>query len=180
MKRLEEILDLCKEEHSLNINNNRESAIGFLQRQLKLHQEYNLGYHRGGNGLTLYPWINLLVDKLLLRSYINGDMQITVSDGTNRNIGKSENILKPIEERAEDLVLLAPTTFGYTAEYIKNRTDMRLYHLFTRHNVRRYKPCFMKTYQNWGDLIDEIGRDKETVKYFGRVIRYKRDVSKVL
>tara|TARA_Y100000294_G_C8556237_1_gene337284 strand:+ start:189 stop:632 length:444 start_codon:yes stop_codon:yes gene_type:complete len=131
----------------------------------------------GRGGVTKYPWVNLLVDKLLLFSYIIGDIPITVDGkGTEIRIGRYEDkSLKPVEESANDLNLLSFTSIrgrDKEAQY----PDKRLARLYYRNENRRNTLTGGKKYKNWKRLIDEIGKDEIVRNYFGRNISFN-DVS---
>ena len=179
MEDLERILEAYEKKFGLKVGRLKTKYIRFLERQLEAHPEYDLEYHhpkgRGG-GVTRNPWINLLADKLLLFSYMLGEALIVVKKGRKRMIGRFSNgNLKPVEKRAEDLVLLSYKSMGY-GRYKEKRTDARLCQLLARQNCRRDKPCFKEKYQDWRSIIDELGRDQEVRKYFGREVSYERDV----
>ncbi|HLC73185.1 MAG TPA: hypothetical protein VJH20_00945 [Candidatus Nanoarchaeia archaeon] len=180
---LEQILELCEETFDIGINHRSKPAyMQFLLNQLSKHREYKLGFkrHPGGKGLglTAYPWRNLLADKVLLRAYILGDKPIIIDDEENSiRIGRENEKPKPIEERARDLVLLSPKAIG-ASPYRRDIPDHKLLQLYSRFLSRIHSPIFSPHYQNWHQLIDEIGTDKAVIQYFGRQINYTKDVCK--
>ena len=185
--RLEEIIQLSKDTLGLDVNrednrDNYDKHKDFLKYQLRKHRGYKLDYVRQnggrGGGITEYPFKNLLVDKSFLFSISIGETAIIINfKGTEKRIGRYKNgELKPIKERADDLVLLSQKSIG-GFQYEENRTDYRLYQLFHRQHTRMGRPTFNNTYQSWQGLIDELGQYKEVKNYFGRVISYIEDVS---
>ncbi|MBW2999528.1 hypothetical protein KY339_02545 [Candidatus Woesearchaeota archaeon] len=178
-KGLEKVLETYEEQFGFSTEGLKEKYIGFLERQFELHPEYDLEYKRvkgRGRGATEYPWLNLIIDKLLLFSYMIGEAPILASRGNVRFIGRHKNKkLKPIEERAVDLRFFSGKAMG-EGKHKKNRTDKRLYRLYARQLNRKYKPAFKGNHQSWRDIIDELGQDIEVMKYFGRRVTYERDV----
>ncbi len=162
------------------VGETKEKYFGFLRRQLTKHREYDLNFRKvngRGNGLTRFPWADYLIDRLLLFSYIIGDTPIVVDfDGRVRRIGYGDGVLKPVELRTEDLRLLSGKNIGVNKQYEEYRTDMRLFRLYNRTSLRRYKKTFREKWQGWGQAIDEIGRDKDVVRFFGREVSYEGDV----
>lgn len=113
----------------------------------------------------LDPHSRDLGDKLLLFSYLIGRTAITVNErGYKKAIGRYRNKkLKPVKERAEDLELLSTKFLGaFDKEY---RTDVQLYRLYGRIHTKRGG--------GWGESINELGRNKQVKKYFGRRISYE-------
>ncbi|MBW2999960.1 hypothetical protein KY339_04760, partial [Candidatus Woesearchaeota archaeon] len=59
---LEKILETFESTFGLSTERLKSKYIGFLERQLESHPEYDLEYKRvkgRGRGATEYPWLNL-------------------------------------------------------------------------------------------------------------------------
>ena len=180
MPDLEKVLETYEEQFGFSTDRLKSKYIGFLERQLESHPEYDLEYKRvkgKGQGATAYPWLNLMIDKLLLFSYMIGEAPILASIGNKRRIGRDKKgKLKPIKERALDLRFLSGKSLGENTKHKKNRTDIRLYRMYCRQVNRKYKPAYENHHQSWRSIIDELGQDPEVMKYFGRPAFYERDV----
>ncbi|RJQ16771.1 hypothetical protein C4573_01770 [Candidatus Woesearchaeota archaeon] len=174
---LDQIIQICDEQ----IGHNGDHAYReFLLRQIEMHPEYDLGYRRPNgkaSGLTAYPWANVLIDKTRIFSYLLGDIPIATAEGKKR-IGRDKHgNPKTIDKRAEDLTLLSQKSMGINTSYKENRHDHKLLTVYRRLMSRRYSVNFgHANFQNWQNIIDEIGKDPAIVAYFGRAISYA-DVS---
>jgi hypothetical protein len=179
MPDLEKVLETYESTFGLSTERKKAMYVGFLERQFKLHPEYDLEYKRPkgkGRGTTAYPWLNLIIDKLLMFSYMIGEAPILASRRKVKCIGRhKDGKLKPVKERAVDLRLFSGKAMG-EGKHKSNRSDMKLYRLYARQVNRKYKPTFENHHQNWRSIIDELGRDIEVMKYFGRRVTYERDV----
>ena len=162
---IEAILDVYEKHYG---GCDREEYGSFLEEQLDLHREYDLRLNKNETrrrGLTSYPWVNLLVDRVLIFSYLVGDRSITVEDGEEKTINE-----------VEDLTLLTPSSVGVGAKENK-RNDSFLLALYFRINNRRYSPPFNENYQYWGTTIDELLGDDSVVEHLGKRVYY-RDFSR--
>ena len=173
MPTIDDIISVYENHFKFEVSDgNRDNYRAFLERQLQTHSEIDLEFERErgrGRGITKHLWVNLLVDKLLLFSYIIGNTPIVVDlEGNERRIGRYEgHNLKPINERANDLILLSGASK-------QKMTDKKLRHLYVNLTRRKYTGTLKEKMQTWTDLINEIGKDPSVIEYFGGVISYQR------
>jgi hypothetical protein len=185
-----DIIWRCREKYGLELTSqNTPKYIGLVKRQEILHPEYDLNYRTGHYKCrSTFIYLNLSMNKLLLFSYIIGETTITagftdyeVEKRIGYHLG-SEWDLKPKKERKKDLYLLRPSELGGNiggdlrgierAERMALRqTDRKLLSLHGRLNsdYSRFKQPFL----SWGGAIDELGRDREVVRFFGQIITYE-------
>jgi len=173
----ERYLGLCVDSKS------HKAYMGFLDWQTDLHPEYDLDYTDSNTAnkqvKSRHPFRGLLVDKLMLFSYMIGMTPIIFdSNGSTVRIGrKSNGRLKEQGERHKDLVLLSPAQIGAYTKYSHNRTDPILLNLFYRHMKRKGLRYYEGIeFQNWQDLIDEIGSYSAVDKYYGHKINFAEHV----
>ena len=163
---LDDVIKTCVYRHQLAITPaTRNKYLAFLQRQLSRHPEYDLNFRAPRAKKNPYPTLNLMVDKLLLFSYLIGEIPIIAG---YKDHAERRQIIS-----ANDLYLLRLTEIGhagqsYATRGILRQTDRRLYDLaarFTNHKSRY-------GFHSWGEAIDELGQDEEVVRYFGQQITY--------
>lgn len=157
MPTIDDVVQLCQEYRGLEVNDlNEDDFLGFLERQLILHKEYDLNqktiHGLAGRPVSGFRYVNVLVDKLLFFSYFIGETPIKVNRRTKRWIGRDKSgNLKPVKDRAYDLSLITPAS-------IKSKTDRRLYSLYARLNNN----------YSWLALVNELLHDKGVISYVGR------------
>jgi len=184
-EKFEDVLKFCDLFKGFNADGRKEKLLEFLDRQATKHPEYDLNYRKAnrgrGNGITVYPWMNVLIDAVILRDYMLGKIPIIAGSVNNERVVRIgrflDGALKPISERKGDLVLLAPSQIGVNKRYKMNRTDKQLYTLANRAYSRKGLPTFRDHPQGWGMLINSVGNDPEIIEYFGEIVEYRRDVS---
>jgi len=175
---LEDVINVCKERYGLEVNNkNKDKYTQFLKRQLNAHIKYNINEKIPARD-NPFPYFSLMVSKLKLFSYLVGETKITAGyEGYTRK--KRINSVK-------DLYLLRPSELGGTisgslksheqAVRRKSRnTDKKLCSLYTsfQNYIQKNKSINKQVWSNWGDAVEELGQDKEVVRYFGREIKYE-------
>jgi len=169
MSSIDNIIALCESNFTFPINDSsRKMYLEFLERQLEKHPEYDLSesVESGGFGksYTDFKYVNALVDKLLLFSYIVGETPI-IKDlvGTTINIGRDENgDLKPIEDRGEDLYYL---NVGINKRKTP-KTDFQLSRLRARLSNKIIS-------NGW---ITELGQDVAVIDYFEASFTYSNGI----
>jgi len=162
---IEDIIELCERNFTFPINDNsRKTYSEFLERQLEKHPEYDLNERvdTSGQSFSDFEYVNALVDKLLLFSYIIGETPIKIDFiGTEGNIGRYGNgSFKPIEERRKDLDYLRVRYKGWNRRY---RNDDQLAELRTRLANRAIA-------NGW---ITELGHDIAVIDYFQSPFTYR-------
>ena len=172
---LESVLEHFKNKYALDLDGtNRSFYLSFLQRQeareKSMHTDYNLESRRSDNRRVGKPYFNVMVDKLLLFSYLTGKMEIIAGYNDNAEIKRIESInnlylLRPAEigrqtRQNEDFSYRMPT---------EKRTDLVLYHLISRIISRKQRS---KT-QNWPEMINELAEDEGVIDHFGQKINYQ-------
>ena len=162
---IDQIIQKCEDVYGLRVDGHQQAYAEFLGRQLRAHPEYDLDYKTKGAKRNPYPYFNLLVDKLLLFSYLIG--QIPIHTGVQEN-PKSKRI-----KTVYDLKLLSQSEIQYYSQRnfrlgIVKIVDSRLYSLYGRINTRKRDSGF----QNWEQMIDELGKDTMVMRYFGERIGY--------
>ena len=126
MNTIEDVVRICEKRHELRVKKeSRPSILGFLRRDLALNPWYDLDYHTNAKHHA-FPIMNILVDKLLLFSYLTGRSEIIV--------GSRERPEGKLITSALDLYLLRPSTVGMTGKY---RENMRY-----QTDRNRFSPCF--------------------------------------
>lgn len=173
-KSLDDVIQACRDKYELAAEGKvREKYIHFLERQLQAHPEYDINKKSGeldfglegeskphsDSGNNYFPYFNLMLNKLLLFSYLAGDTPIIA--------GQEGDTRKERISSAKDLYLLKGRELG-ASDAKKNRTDSRLFRLYGRINNKSNYYGF----PDWGDCIDELGRDREVVIHFGQRIDY--------
>lgn len=164
MNTLDDVIKECQEKYVLGVTErNRSKYVAFLQRQLKAHPDYNLNFRTEATK-NPFPYFNLIVDKLLLFSYLIGETPIIAGYKEHTEVKRIKSI--------RDLYLLRPAEMGYGRRASKSalmrRTDRRLFDLC--HRFYNKKNIFKS--QNWGEAIDELGRDIVVIRHFGQKITY--------
>lgn len=161
----EDVVNACADKYGLIITKeNRSFYSGFVHRHKSQHK-YDISttisnINRGG-----YVYFDLMIDKLLMFAYLTGQMPITV--------GFEGNTQEIFIESEADLYALKWKEVGLLNR--KRRTDDRLLRLYITLNSRnnRYGNLGNKFSLNWSDLIIEVGRDLEVVRYLGKNITYE-------
>jgi hypothetical protein len=174
---LEEIINRAKVDIGLTANrHNKRKYMEFLEWQLEIHPEYDLMYTDHGTGnkqvKTPYPIRGLLVDKLMLFSYMIGETPIVIDpEGSELRIGRRpDGAFRAVSVRDRDLTLLGPSQMGVYTKYKHNKTDTILSNLYLRNEARKKREHFRGVYQNWSALIDEIGSYSVVMEHFGQQI----------
>lgn len=172
---ISDMIRACEENYGLEVSdNNRNKYVGFLERQLKSHPEYDLNLRTPHPNKKIFSYLNLMRDKLLLFSYLIGETSIVAGYKGHTEERRVRSI--------DDLYLLRPSELGGTIggdlegiersrKMALRQTDrnlLSLYWLF-RINHSNYKHFW----PSWGNMIDELGKDKEVIKYFKQKITYK-------
>lgn len=180
-------------------NKNRDEDIGFLERQLNTHPNYDLNKRNLKGQLNPFPYLNLMRDKLLLFSYLTGETPIIAgykdhevkrrigwyTSGDKRLDGSIVKRweLKPIKERKKDLYLLRPSDLGCVHGNLEDieksrktdlkKTDEHLFSLYNLFQVNHSRDQCKDFWPNWSQVIDELGKGIVIVKYFGQKITYE-------
>ncbi|MBW2989348.1 hypothetical protein KY358_03450 [Candidatus Woesearchaeota archaeon] len=166
-KTLDDVIETYEKKYGLKVTKkNKVKYKRFLGRQLKEHKGYNLNEKKDYHYRKVFPYMNLMVDRLLLFSYLIGETPIVAGNVLKTEVKKIQGV--------EDLYLLRPAEVGethYDRKYkdkggMKNKTDDRLFKLYGR--IRNTK----KLGGNWGETIDDLGKDKEVSRHFGQRIDY--------
>lgn len=195
---INDVIIAWEEKYGLKTTN-RNKDIGFLERQLKAHPDYDLNKQTPHPIMKIFPYLNLMRDKLLLFYYLIGETIIIAGykdHEVKRRIGWytpgdkrpdgciAENWeLKPKEERKEDLYLLRISELGCVRgdigiiERLKKidlkKTDKHLFSVYNLFQVNHSRDQYKDFWPNWGQVIDELGKDREVVKYFRQKITYE-------
>jgi hypothetical protein len=179
---LRDIVNECEKKYDLKVNDdNRNMYLAFLERQegreIATDEKYDLDFMTNpqdsdGNpiGRPSFPYFSIMVNKLLLFSYLVGETAIVSGI-------KGNTKMKKIRKR-DDLYLLRATEMGACGnnaikdrdERIRKRrikvTDRRLLRLYNSFQESRAKV-------NWGQAIDDVGRSEEVLARFGVEITNK-------
>ena len=155
---LEEILKLA-ELRQLDVGNDRQLYVDFIQRQIAVHPEYDFSWFPGQRKRSPLPYINLMADKVIIFAYLIRRIPVVevYQDGT---ILDSTEKLRRLRHRGgyanwrdRDLVILA------------KRRDKAANNLFDDTNLR------------YTALITEIGQDEQVIHLWGHAISYEEHVS---
>src|SRR3989344_3540483 len=151
MTSLDDVIGEAQEHYGLAVTEQNHSLYqGFLKRQQYKHH-YNLERRTSGG---TKPYVDLLIDSLLLFSYLMRERITKDETGQDTRLD-SEEKLHLLQTPGED-----------------RTSDSRLRTLYTRRRVARQR-FRMPTYV---ELVDEIGSDPEVRKLWGRKITYKNDI----
>ncbi|MBI2650163.1 hypothetical protein HYX04_02510 [Candidatus Woesearchaeota archaeon] len=147
----------------------RAQYLDFLKRQLKTHPHYNINSQNESSRKNIFPYSDLLVDKLLVFSYLLGE--ISIVNGYDGNVGKRR--IKDIS----DLYLLKgveiePRRQLYVRLGLAKAVDISLNKLYKRVEYR-HKKLDRGKFPNWSKIIDELGREPAVKAYFKKEITYK-------
>jgi len=157
MRSIEDVIKSCTEQYGLNVTEgSKQKYRAFLERQLQKHPEYNLD-DKPKKGAGLGTCFTLLVDKLLIFSYLIRESQTKLGPFQDTVINKDEK-LALLRVRGRDGSLW---------------NDKRLHSVYIR---RDYHYKTHKT-QRYVAIIDELGEDSEVVKLWKRKISYQKDIS---
>ncbi len=158
---LEQIIETYHQKYPQE-NFNAAKGLQFLERRLQQHPQYDLSLKTPVR--KLFPYRITLLNDLLLRSYLLGERIIIA--------GKAGHVRKERIRSIKDLYLLRPGELGSIPSkrnYKLLQTDKVLYHL----HLRIGNECGRISAGNWGGRIDELGQDKDSKRYFGKVITYE-------
>jgi hypothetical protein len=164
---LADVIKACEERYMLKVTpKNKQTYVSFLQRQLKAHPDYDLNFEKS-RGQFPSPYLNLLVDKLLILSYLLGQTPIIAGYRDETGYNTYETRIKNVKH----LYLLRRAEMGYGSNNVhasKKRTDERLFRLAGRIEARKQKLKLI----GWAEIIDELGNDWAVKRYFGQKITY--------
>jgi hypothetical protein len=165
---LVDIIKTCEKKYGLEVTNkNTKTYLHFLTRQVAAHPDYKIA-KKDLPGQKSYRFFCLLVDKLLLFSYLVGETRIIA--GYKDETG--DHTHKQCINDVKDLYLLRQSEMGYyqdAMEADKRRTDPELFRLLGRIVVRKCKFGF----PGWRESIDELGNDPTVKRHFGQKIAYE-------
>jgi hypothetical protein len=164
---IDEIIENCVERHGLEVtDNNKEMYEEFLKRQLLAHPEYDLNQQAPNPGKRIFPYLNLMGNKLMLFSYLDAETSIIAGYKGNTKIKKVESI--------DDWYLLRPAELGAGAlpqgGTPSRKTDITFFSLYISVMQEHTKYGF----PSWGELIDELGFDSELNSHFKGLISYDK------
>jgi len=180
---LEGIINVCKERYGLEVSNkNKNRYTQFLKRQLNTHREYDINEKIPARD-NPFPYFSLMVSKLQLFSYLIGETRIIAGyEGHTK-----EKRIKSVG----DLYLLRPSELGGTIsgslksyeQAVRRKsknTDKKLCSLYIsfQNYIQKNKSINKEVWSNWGSAIEELGQDKEVVRYLGIEINYNLMVLK--
>ncbi len=154
---IDDIIETANKEYNLEVTpENKTEYIEFLQRQLNANPAYGQDHK---THITKKAYHALLVDILLIFAYLTRRRKVKQSvhdsEGTLLSSNEKLHLLRArgnVENSWDDLQLYGPYKrrgYGYRAHKLPSYTA----------------------------LIDEIGKDPEVVKIWGRELYYAKDIS---
>lgn len=138
---------------------NKTMYYGFLQRQLKVHPEYCEGYRPDSER---NKYISLLLDIVQIFAYLSRQKKVKqhISDAEGTLIDTDEK-LRLLRVRGNEYCLWDDEKLCLI--YITRKSAVKF------HSLSGYTA-----------LIDEIGKDQEVVRVWGRELCYANDVSAMI
>ncbi|MBW3022828.1 hypothetical protein KY308_01880 [Candidatus Woesearchaeota archaeon] len=149
---LDDVVKLCREKYTLKVDRgNTKKYNAFLVRQQERHG-YNIQAEKNGQ----FVFLNLLADKLFMFSVLIRQTPISDEYGNIHLVDTDDKLV----------LLRAKGTSGYLWD------DKRLFTIYQRLDRARASEV------RYLPLIDEIGRDPEVAKIWGRNLNYNDDIGK--
>jgi hypothetical protein len=166
---------LKKLEAKYKVKPDKNKLIPFWQWCIRNHPEYNLNGQRGIKKAEFdVIGTNELCNKAMLYLYLTGEIGFTDSTGKEKRIGRyADGKKKKKQDRSKDLPCLSQKSIGIiyyrrngNTIYECKPNDDRLY------AVVRY----LKRHGGWANNIDEVCKYKAVTEYFGRRIKFIKDI----
>lgn len=171
MLSVEDIIELCIKNLEIKLDDStRAKALKFLDRQIKANPVFKFGMVelsdrlRYSHGRKNYP--EILANRLGMFLCQTGEIDIPLDlNGESIRIGRlDDGTPKERKKRKKDLYALSQKAVVKSATIRDKRTKTARELLFD--NIYKWGGC-------WSEYVDEVGKDSETTRYFGKAITHK-------
>ena len=159
MNGIEDVLIECIEENSLILTEeNRLMNDEFINRQLKIHKDYDLNKDTGTKKFPKYLFVSLLSDEVYYFSIYMRQTEVEVDMYSDRSeLVDSKDKLRHMQLFSSEISFWS---------------DETLFNIYRRRNLNGKKSGMIGSM----DILNELGKDPEVVKLWGREVVYENDI----